>query len=96
MIKIRCPVCGKVGYPHAICNHFVKMHPEAYAVVQKYAMRYKYGWICRLCGKDFAFITSVYVHIMKAHFNEPVDNHINILTPDVEVISDEQVKIEAR
>jgi len=78
-ISVRCPICGMVGTPHHIANHFVKEHKEAYAIVQMYGIKYKVGWLCKICGKDFLFITSLYVHILKEHLSETVDNHINIL-----------------
>ena len=96
-LLIRCPVCGRTGDPHTIANHFCKQHPEEYAVVQKYAVRHAYGWICTLCGKDFSFITSVYVHIMKVHLNEEIENSINILVNSQhEKTGEEEMRIEAQ
>ncbi len=78
-LLVRCPVCGKIGTPHAIANHFSKCHPAEYQLCLQYGKKYKVGWLCRLCGKDFLFITSLYVHIVKEHLGEDIENHINIL-----------------
>jgi len=96
-VLIRCPVCGRIDDPHTIANHFCKQHPEEYAVVQKYAVRHAYGWICTLCNKDFSFITSVYVHIMKEHLKEEIENNINIiLDKQLFKTDEEEVMLEAK
>ena len=92
-IEIRCPVCGKIGSPQMICKHFVKEHPEAYELVKMYCIKYKVGWLCKICGKDFLFITSAYVHILKEHLKEPVENNINILPSSVKEKTNEEMKI---
>ena len=68
MIIIECPICGLKGSPQHICKHFVKVHTNDYIVVKEYIMKYNQGWICKICGKDFLFITSAYEHVVKEHF----------------------------
>jgi len=57
------------GAPQHVCKHFVKVHYTDYQLIKDYIERYNQGWICKICGKDFLFITSAYKHVIKEHMS---------------------------
>jgi len=64
-LVIKCPICGYTGVPHDVAVHFRNSHPFEYKWTLQNVRRYNQGWICKWCGRDFMFITSAYVHLIK-------------------------------